>query len=53
LTFVSIQAGGGSACGITSNADVYCWGDNTAGDLGNGTTTSSLVPVKVLFTLGG
>jgi alpha-tubulin suppressor-like RCC1 family protein len=50
LTFVSIQAGGPSSCGITSNADVYCWGDNRVGELGYGEAPSSLVPVKVSFT---
>ena len=50
LTFVSIGSGNGSACGITSNGDVYCWGYNQYGELGNGTDTGSLVPEKTLLT---
>ena len=46
LAFVSLTAGGSHTCGVTVEA-TYCWGANGNGQLGNGTTTDSNVPVKV------
>jgi alpha-tubulin suppressor-like RCC1 family protein len=39
LRFSRINAGGGQACGVTTNQLGYCWGDNTYGQLGNGSYT--------------
>jgi alpha-tubulin suppressor-like RCC1 family protein len=47
LTFGALSAGGNFTCGITTSGDGYCWGDNTAGQLGDGTGTSSPTPVAV------
>jgi len=47
LTLSSLSAGHQHACGVSSVGAVYCWGDNDAGQLGNGSRTASLTPVKV------
>lgn len=47
LTFTALSVGGGHNCGITSDRVMYCWGVNYGGQLGNGSTTGSSVPVRV------
>ncbi len=44
---VDIAAGSNSALVITDEGSLYTWGVNSYGQLGNGTTTSSSIPVSV------
>ncbi|HJQ89685.1 MAG TPA: hypothetical protein VJ820_19745 [Propionibacteriaceae bacterium] len=48
LTFTSVSVGMTHACGATPGREVYCWGANNNGQLGDGTTTNSTAPVRVL-----
>jgi alpha-tubulin suppressor-like RCC1 family protein len=48
LSFATISAGDGFTCGLPTSGTLYCWGGDSVGELGNGTTTSSAAPVPVV-----
>jgi alpha-tubulin suppressor-like RCC1 family protein len=52
LDLTDISAGGTFACGI-ARGQVYCWGTNTSGALGLGSTTSTNTPTAVAGALAG
>lgn len=47
-----VAAGGQFTCARTEGGDVWCWGSNTLGQLGNGSTLTYIVPSKVIGVYG-
>ena len=45
---LSVQSSGNTFMAIMPNGDLYCWGYNEYGQVGNGTTENQTTPVKVL-----
>lgn len=48
LKFKKVSVGTHHACAIDSMNRPWCWGNNSAGILGNGTTTNSSIPTQVM-----
>ena len=56
MSGVNVKAVAGGAdysLALTSTGAVYAWGDNTIGELGNGTTTNALTALLVSFPANG
>lgn len=51
LTWQSVQASNSHTCGLTNEGLIYCWGSNSFGQLGNG--TSDFVPHPVPEPVSG
>ena len=51
--FKYLSAGKYHSCGINTGGVIYCWGKNNDGQLGDGGTTESDIPVEVAEPSGG
>jgi alpha-tubulin suppressor-like RCC1 family protein len=51
-TVTAVAGGFAHSLALTTTGAVYAWGDNSHGQLGNGTTTSSTAPVAVSLPAG-
>jgi|GEM_PF-1501245 len=48
-----VASGYGHSCSVTSAGDLYCWGQNGTGELGQGNTTTPSPSLPVAVPLGG
>lgn len=48
LRFVGVSTGISHSCAIESSGDIHCWGHNSSGQLGDGTTVNQPLAKKVL-----
>jgi alpha-tubulin suppressor-like RCC1 family protein len=46
-TWTQLAAGSAHTCGIATGSSLWCWGDNTRGELGDGTHDYRTTPVQV------
>jgi alpha-tubulin suppressor-like RCC1 family protein len=49
----AIEIGGSHSCAITTSGSAKCWGENTYGQLGDGTTANKLTAVVVTGLTSG
>lgn len=45
-----LDMGGARTCSRDTMGEVYCWGENGGGELGDGTTTHRPTPVRILVS---
>ncbi|MFN8651171.1 MAG: RCC1 domain-containing protein [Gemmatimonadales bacterium] len=44
-----VSIGDGHSCALDDTGMPWCWGENGAGQLGDGTTTTRTTPVRAVF----
>ncbi|MBU1411080.1 hypothetical protein KKC22_06125, partial [Myxococcota bacterium] len=49
LRFTAVSPGGTHTCALNADRELFCWGNNSDGQLGNLTTTSSLLPARAIL----
>jgi alpha-tubulin suppressor-like RCC1 family protein len=47
IRFRQVSGGSSHTCGVATDGLAYCWGRNTSGQLGDGTTTDRSTPARV------
>lgn len=45
--FVKLSTGDIASCALSDTNELYCWGNNIAGSVGDGTTIDRVIPVRI------
>jgi alpha-tubulin suppressor-like RCC1 family protein len=45
--WTDVSAGNHATCGLRHDQSLWCWGDNTYGEVGDGTTEKRAAPVRI------
>jgi alpha-tubulin suppressor-like RCC1 family protein len=48
---VQVAVGGGQVCAVDTGANLWCWGANKYGQIGNGNTTNATTPSQVASSI--
>jgi alpha-tubulin suppressor-like RCC1 family protein len=48
VAYATVASGGATSYAISTTGDVYAWGDNSEGEVGDGTRVTATEPVEVL-----
>jgi alpha-tubulin suppressor-like RCC1 family protein len=51
-TVEAVTTGSRNSCALLTNGDLKCWGDNTYGQVGDGTNSDRSLPVSVMSFVG-
>ncbi|MFZ9596546.1 MAG: RCC1 domain-containing protein [Bdellovibrionia bacterium] len=49
IKFTEVNLGETHTCGLTTNGELLCWGDNTYSQIGDGSNTQKKLPVNIEF----
>lgn len=52
IKFTDLYTSSDGGCALATSGDVYCWGDNSSGGIGNGEVENAAVPTRVLLPSG-
>jgi len=50
IAFAALNATGAHTCGVSADSELWCWGFNVDGQLGDGTRNHLARPTRVMMT---
>jgi len=47
MRFIAVELGAIAGCALNEADEAYCWGNNSNGSIGDGTTINRYTPVRI------